>query len=125
MDNFTFAVNPAKTVRIDVEPGANFNVIDLDSPVPTLLHIFSAEDFNAADIDPNTIRLAGAGVFTRWDGTQAVAVRDVNRDGRPDLIVQIVTRDMRLGSCFQEAVLEASTCEGAPITASDTVWVQP
>lgn len=125
LDNFTFVVNPVTTVSIDVSPGEGVNVIDLDSPVPTLVHIFSDEDFDATAIDPSTIRLAGAGVYVGWDGAPAVAVRDVNRDGRPDLIVQIVTRDMRLNPYYQEAVLEAATYNGTQVRASDMVWVQP
>lgn len=125
LDNFTFVVNPTKTVRIDIAPGSYLNIIYLSSPVSTVVHIFSSHDFDARTIDPSTIRLAGAGVKLKTDGTPMVTVRDLNRDRRPDLAVHIITSDMQLNLWDTEAALEASTYNGTIIKGSDSVWVQP
>jgi hypothetical protein len=49
-------------------------------------------------------------------------VADVNGDGRSDLVVQLVTSELRLGGGVVEAVLTGQTRSGQKIEGSD--WVR-
>jgi hypothetical protein len=49
------------------------------------------------------------------------ALEDVNRDGRPDLVVHVLTSALELALGELEATLTGATFEGTPIEGSDAV----
>jgi titin len=108
-------------VVIDIKPGSDPNSINLGSNGTVPVAILSSADFDAATVDPTTVRLANATVKLRGKGTPMTALEDVNRDGRPDLVVHVLTSALELALGELEATLTGATFEGTPIEGSDAV----
>jgi hypothetical protein len=104
-------INPKK-FKILQDPGHP------DATVP--IAILSTPDFDANQINPATVGLSGGLVKMKSRGRPKFILRDVNRDGRKDLVVYIskkgmpggapaslsVTGRTYAGECFQATLLE-------------------
>lgn len=85
----------AGIIEIDIKPGDDTNRVNLGSNGVIPVAIFSTEDFDATNLDPETIFLAGAGVRVRGKGNKYLASEeDVNGDGRLDLVVKVETQNL-------------------------------
>lgn len=116
---------PPLPVLIDIRPGSDINPINLKSRGVIPVAILSSAGFDATDVDPFTVTLAGAGVRVRPNGTAQASVKDVNHDGLPDLLVHVMTEDLNLTSLDVVAVLEGQTYGGQAIIGSDVVKIVP
>jgi uncharacterized delta-60 repeat protein len=110
-------------VQIDIKPGTYPNTINLGSNGSVPVAILGSPSFNATTVDPLTVRLAGATVRLRGNGTPQASVQDVNGDGRLDLVVHVATQALELTSGDVQAVLRGGTYSGLPILGTDTVRV--
>jgi hypothetical protein len=113
----------ALPVAIDIEPGKFPNKINLRSDRNVKTAIFSTPSFDATQIDPATVTLAGASVRTKKKGRMAATVKDVDKDGRKDLLVQMEIEDLELDKSDTTAVLEGSTFDGRLVRGMDSVKV--
>jgi hypothetical protein len=127
-NNYWFSFNDLVTEQsglkavIDIKPGSDVNTINLKSKGVVPVAILTTADFNALDLDPQTVTFAGAHPVT-W------ASEDVNGDGYTDIILHFRTADlqfnagnMMISSTGQtEAVLNGNTLEGTPFSGTDTV----
>jgi hypothetical protein len=111
-------------VTIDVKPGSDVNSINLRADGTTPVAILSSATFDATTVDPSTVRLSGAAVALRPNGTPMAGRQDVNGDGRDDLVVHVVTSALRLGGGLVEAILTGRTFDGQEIRGSDWVTVR-
>jgi hypothetical protein len=81
--------------------------------------------FDATQVDPATVFLAGAGVRTVGkDEKFQTSTRDVNNDGVTDLVVKIETADLNLENSNTEALLIGSTFDGTAFVGKDAIEVQ-
>ena len=96
----------ATRVDIDVKPGINPR-----SHGKTPISILSTAVFDAATVDPLTIRVAGAPINVKKNGTTASSLEDVNGDGLLDLVVHVSTEALQPTSPNQ-VLLEAFTTSG-------------
>ena len=112
-------------VKIDIKPGSFPNSINLGSRGTVPVAIFSDGDFDATTVDRLTVKLAGAPVLLKRNGTPMASVEDVNGDGLPDLVVHVSTEDLQLSDAAIAAVLEGKTYSGTQIRGRDTVKVVP
>lgn len=112
-------------VSIDIKPGSYPNSINLGSNGNVPVAILSTTDFDATQVDPTTVTLAGAYVRLRGNGTPQYDVRDVNGDGQLDLVVHVSTQALQLTMTDTLAILKGKTFGGASIEGSDTVRVVP
>ena len=107
-------------VPIDIKPGGSPNAIQLDAPGKLPVAVLSTESFNAATIDPATVR------FGRT-GTEAAPLKygleDVNGDARKDLVCQFEIQDIGLICGDTSAILTAYTLGGVPLKGSDAVSI--
>jgi hypothetical protein len=103
-------------VTIDIKPGSDTNPINLKSKGKVPVAILSVDGFDATDVDPDTVILAGASAVKS-------AAKDVNGDGAPDLVLHFNTQDLNLDNASTEAELTGSTTAGLSIVGSDTVTV--
>jgi hypothetical protein len=80
--------------------------------------ILSTIGFDASYINPGSLRLGGASTAIRDRGE----IKDVNGDGRPDLLVHFPSRDLSL-SRPDDAVmeLEGRTWSGLTFNGTDLV----
>jgi uncharacterized delta-60 repeat protein len=116
---------PVITVAIDIKPGASPNTINLGSGGNVPVAILSSERFDAAAVDPLTVRLAGAAVALKGKGTPSAILQDVNGDGLADLVVHVDTEALQLSATDIIAVLTATTFDGRAIAGTDSVRIVP
>ena len=90
--NGVVEVNIPTTVLIDVKPGSYPNTINLGSNGVVPVAILSTDTFDAITVDATTVTLTSASVRLRGNGLPITEARDVNGDGRVDLVVQVNTK---------------------------------
>ena len=114
-------------VDIDIKPGSYPNSINLGSNGVVPVAILSSETFDATQVDPETVELAGAGVAVRGKGNKYLAhEEDVNEDGLLDLVCQVETENLDPGT-FQDglAKLTGITYDGQEIEGWDEITIVP
>jgi len=83
--------------------------IDRRSHVDIPVVIFSSPALDATQIDPSTLRFAGAPVHKDQHGHYRISTRDVNGDGLPDLIAYFRANKLQLSAGDTQAVLDGRT----------------
>ncbi len=114
-------------VVIDIKPDSADNTINLGSMGVIPIGILSTADFDATQVDPWTVELAGSGVAVRGKGSKLLSsIKDLNGDGLMDLDVKVETENLDPGQ-FQDgaAVLTGQTYDGLEIQGSDTITIVP
>lgn len=118
-----------KIVQIDIKPGSDPNPINPGSKGLIPVAILTTEDFDAADVDPATVTLAGANVAVRGKTDKLMArLEDVDGDGDLDLLLQIDTQSEDAAWENGEVILTGKTYQelGAEdIQGSDYVVIVP
>lgn len=116
-------VEAAIAVDIDIKPGSDQNPIKLGSKGNVPVAILSSDSFDARSVDPMSVALANAGLKLKGNGQGIYSVNDVDGDGRPDLLVHILTQGLELTSGAESAELVGTTFSGVPIFGVDSVRV--
>ncbi len=112
-------------VEIDIKPGSDPNPINPGSKGLVPVAIFSSPEFEATQVDPTSVFLAGAGVAVRGKGKLMAHEEDVNGDGLVDLVVQVETQgfdDLGAGGTVE---LTGITFGGENIVGYDEVIIVP
>lgn len=122
---FIASIDDFTPIVIDIKPGDAENSVKLGSNGNVPVAILSTATFDAATIDPASVALENAAVRLRGNGTAMATLQDVNADGRPDLVVHIVTQALSLTGNDTEATLTAATFAGEPVSGTDSVRVVP
>ncbi len=110
-------------VAIDIKPGSAANPINLASNGTTPVAIFGSAGFDATQIDPSTVTLAGAPVATNSWGKWKANATDIDEDGTTDLLVHVVTARMAVSVGDTSATLAGQSYDGTPIEGSDRITV--
>jgi hypothetical protein len=118
-----FLISPL-SVTINIKPPAQAPVA-LNLKAPTLpVAILSSPTFNATtQVNPATINLSGASVSTNNKGKFACGAQDVNGDGLPDLVCQVITSQLQLSSTSTMAMLTAETFSGQPLSGGEAITI--
>ena len=104
-------------------------VVSVDHPINTRSHadipvvIFSSPALDATQIDPSTLRFAGAPVDKDPHGHYRISTRDVNGDGLPDLIAHFRANQLHLSKGDAEALLDGRTFDNRVVHAVVSVQV--
>jgi hypothetical protein len=114
-------------VKIDIKPGSYPNAINLGSYGLVPVAILSDEEFDAANVEPETVELAGADVAVRGKSNKFMAHQeDVDGDGLLDLVVQVATANFDPDSLQDGyAILTGKTYDGQAIEGSDEITIVP
>lgn len=112
------------TVAIDIKPGSAGNTINRRSNGVVPIAILSGPSFDATQVDPATVLLAGAAVKSIGSGSKySCHAEDVNGDGLADLVCQVVTSELQIAPGASTAVLEAQTFSGRAIQGEDSIRI--
>jgi len=106
------------TIDIDIKPGGNPNNINLKSKGVVPVAALTTNDFNAGEIDPGTVKFAGAKPVR-------CKLCDVDGDGNDDMLFHFKTQELNLDENSTEATLMCKTFGGDKITGTDTVRIVP
>lgn len=112
----TMTYEPPIAASIDIKPGSALNPINLGAKGTTPVAILSSATFDAATVDPATVKLAGA-------PAKKSSREDVNGDGYLDLVLHVDTAAMQLDAGSTEALLEGKTFGGASVRGVDSVRI--
>ena len=110
-------------VSVDVDPTRTPNVVDLQSSERLAVAIFSTNGFDATDIVPGSLRLAGAslrGEAPNPGGVDAQTV-DLDGDGRLDLLVKFRRDRLYFTALDVVADVWGQTRGGVAFTGSDVI----
>jgi hypothetical protein len=105
------------TVRIDVMPGVADKVIDIALAERIPVAVLGEAALDAREIDATSLSLNGGAVTKREDGSLA-SYRDVDGDGRVDLLIDIASSMMHLGARSSRVFLSGRTLDGRSIAGS-------
>jgi hypothetical protein len=113
-------------VGIDVRPGDPNNLVPLKSSGILPVAVFGSEQVDVHLIDPISLRLAGApvqrmGGFDTWMCRE----KDLNRDGRPDLLCKFLLAEMEIGPDATAVVLEGMISEYVLLRGEDAIQPIP
>lgn len=123
-DDF-LVTSTARPVSIDIRPGTFPNQVNLNSNGVIPVAILSDATFDALQVDPSTILLAGGSVKLIGKGDRyACSQQDVNADGRLDLVCNVQVNQLQLTVGDSTAVLEAKTFSGQVMQGYDSVQVR-
>jgi len=121
-DNFLVSVENVRIIAIDIKPGDATNSINLTSNGVIPVALLSDATFDATQVDPSTVTLAGGSVKLIAKGTQySCMVQDENLDGKPDLLCHIDTNQLVVEPGASSAVLEAKTFNGQVVRGQDSI----
>jgi hypothetical protein len=102
--------------QVDVKPWSESNVVDPRSPSLLTVAVFSDMDFDALQVDLQSLRLGPGDARAR-----NYRVYDLNRDRIPDLLAYFRLRDLRVG-CGETALeLTGRTYAGSEFAGRDEV----
>ncbi len=110
-------------VEIDIKPGSFPNSINLGSDGKVPVAIISKSDFDATQVNPISVTLAGASVKLKGKGTPMASFEDINNDNLMDVIVHVDTSTLQLSSSDIEAILEGETYDGKRFRGKDSVRI--
>lgn len=114
---------PSITVAIDIKPGGSPNTVNLGSNGSTAVAILSTRTFNALDVNPATVTLAGAAVRLQGNGSPQSSLQDVNEDGLVDLVVHVNTDALELSPAERQAILKGRTFAGVVLRGADSIRI--
>lgn len=122
-DVLVLALQDYTMVPIDIKPGSDPNSINLGSEGVVPVAILTTATFDAAEVDPVTITLAGAEVRLKGKSGHSGSLQDVDGDGDLDLVVQLEINQLELTEGSTQAVLIGKTLSGLEIQGVDSVRV--
>jgi hypothetical protein len=125
IDLMGFGSAPFIMVEVNIMPADDANEINLRAGGSLPVAILTTVDFDAADVDPSTVTLAGAPVVVRGNGAPAAGLEDADGDGLPDLVLHVDRRMLNLAPDATEALLRGETFDGLEIRGVDAVLIVP
>jgi len=105
-------------VEIDIKPGSDPNSINLKSKGVVPVAVLTTDDFDASNVDPETVVFAGASPM-RW------TMEDVDGDDDDDMLFHFKTQELNLTEDSTEATLTGEAYIGQPVKGTDTVNIVP
>ena len=105
-------------MSIDIKPGSARNVVNLKSRGVIPVAILTTDTCDATRVVPQSMRF-GPNAAMEAHGREHI--EDVNRDGRPDLVLHFRTQETGIQCSDQTVLLTGETAAGELLQGSDTV----
>ena len=122
----SFGISPptgalCSAASINVRPGSNQTVIDLQSQGKIPVAILSTSGFDATAVNPATVRFGKTGTEAspvHW------TIEDVNGDGKPDLVLQFLMQTIGVQPGDNQVILMGRFVNGMPFRGFATIQVK-
>jgi hypothetical protein len=111
-------VSAASEVIVEIRPRGEANGLNPNSDKEFRVAIPSGNGFNAATVDPNTVRF---GATSTEAAPVNFALRDVDRDGDTDMVLRFEIQDMGIKCGDTSASLTGQTSSGLSFRGSDSI----
>jgi hypothetical protein len=121
LDDFTYCRVEGIDTSIDIMPGTDLNKLNLCSRGVVPVAILGSAEVDVNKIVFETVQLAGSGVKLRGNADYLYSFRDVDGDGRTDVIVYIEVENLDLTSGDSLATLTGELSDGTPIFGTDSI----
>lgn len=108
----------ALQVAVDIKPGASPNVVNIQEQGKIPVAVYSSSTFDASAIDVSSARFGRTGVEAAAANS---SIKDVNGDGRADLLLTFNVQDTGWRCGDSSGLLIARDRSGAPLKGSDSV----
>jgi hypothetical protein len=122
-------VQPSITVEIDIKPWSEHNPVDPSSHRLIPVALLGSDTFDLSDVDVTTLAFGPQGAVPAFDLTHPLvywlSYRDVNRDGKKDLLSSYHTEETGIALGDTEACLTGETLDGIPFEGCDAVNTTP
>lgn len=117
-------------IGIDIKPGSDDNCINNDGNGVIPVAILGSGDFDVTEVDPSTVKLEEMDIKAVGKGSKLLAhIEEVNGDGFPDLMMQILDQDGQLTAGSSEvATLTGKLYAdfgGTAIEGTDAICIVP
>lgn len=106
------------TVTIDIKPGTYPNSINLKSNGLISVAILTTEDFDAGQVDPDSVTFCPDGAHKAHEVPH---MEDVDGDGDYDQVYHFHTQETGIACGDTEATLTGQTWEGTPVSGTDNI----
>jgi hypothetical protein len=117
-DQFLLARPSPLDVSVDIKPGSSPNTINPKSHGVIPVAILSTDTFDATSVDPLSVEFGPSGA-TEMHGKGYI--KDVNHDGKPDLVLHFKTQATGIQCGDTSASLTGETVDGDSMQGSDSI----
>jgi hypothetical protein len=114
---------PGIGAKIDVRPGSEDNPVNCGASGLLPVALLSSADFEATRVDPATITLEGAPVDRIGKERFHAVSKDVDGDGRFDLLLFFSIPSLNLSPTTTQVTLNGTAPDGRTFSASDDVRI--
>jgi hypothetical protein len=112
-------------VGVDIKPNSEKNTVNICAKGGIDAAILGASNFDATQVNPLTVDLAGASVkLGGKDQEPQTKERDVNSDGITDLVLKFEAAEISLDENASEAILNGQTFASELIQGADAVNIK-
>ena len=119
-NDLSFVIEGAE-VQVDIRPDSSSNNLNLKSKGTLPVAILSSASFSAATVAPLTVKLAGAPVSLKKNGTPMASLEDVNGDGRLDLMLHFDIQALPRFTADTVITLVGETFGGQPVSGKVSI----
>jgi hypothetical protein len=108
-------------VKIDAFPRMSEKLIDRTTKPVTPVAIFGSDSFDAAKVNPSSVSLNGAQPMLASTGNIRHKVKDVDGDGRKDMLVYFQTKELKVANGDAMLAFQGETTDGSWIDGREAV----
>jgi subtilisin-like proprotein convertase family protein len=100
------------SILVEILPGQSAKVIDIAARPLVPVVIYGSRDVDAASLRPGSVAVATAPATKQPDGQLRAELKDINHDGRDDLLITVAAVSLKVTDGDQLIPVTATTADG-------------